>query len=223
MPVSPDELWSKVDEYLGRILVPEEEALHHALETSAAAGLPAIQVAPNQGAFLMLLARMIRARSILEIGTLGGYSTIWLARGLEPGGKLVTLEYEPRHATVAQANLDFAGLSDVVTVLTGRARDAMVRMIQEGAAPFDFIFIDGDKPALAEYFDLSLQLSHPGTVLVLDNVVREGNVLTPGHDANVDGVRRLFERMRDEPRITATALQTVGSKGHDGFAIAVVR
>ena len=221
--VHSDELWSKVDEYLGEMLVPEDDALRHALETSAAAGLPAIQVAPNQGAFLMLLARMIRARSILEIGTLGGYSTIWLARGLEPGGRLVTLEYEPRHAAVAQSNLDFAGLGDVAKILTGRARDAMLQMIRENSGPFDLIFIDADKPALTEYFELSLQLSHPGTVLVLDNVVREGAVLTPGSDANADGVRRLFDRMRDEPRITATALQTVGSKGHDGFAIAVVR
>jgi len=217
----PDQdLWADIDKYLGDTLVPEDEALTHALETSAATGLPAIQVAPNQGKFLMLLARLMRASAILEIGTLGGYSTIWLARGLEPGGKLITLEYDAKHAMVARANLEHAGLGSVVQIIQGPALETLSRLIQDRNS-FDLIFIDADKPALAEYFDLALRLSHKGSAIITDNVIREGAVLRPGADPNADGVRRLMERMRNEPRVSATALQTVGIKGHDGFAMAV--
>ena len=215
------DLWADMDAYLGEMLGSEDEALKHALETSASAGLPPIQVAPNQGKFLMLLARLMKARTILEIGTLGGYSTIWLARGLEPGGKLITLEYDAKHAMVARANVEYAGLGNIVQIIQGPALETLPRLIRDRNS-FDLIFIDADKPALSEYFDRALRLSHKGSAIITDNVIREGAVLRPGADPNADGVRRLMERMKNEPRVSATALQTVGIKGHDGFAMAVV-
>jgi predicted O-methyltransferase YrrM len=194
-----------------------------ALSDSAAAGLPPINVAPNQGKLLHLWARMVGARSILEIGTLGGYSTIWLARALPAGGRLVTLEAEPRHAEVAAANLDRAGVGDVVDIVVGPALDTLPVLASEGRGPFDLTFIDADKQHNADYFDWALQLARPGGVIVVDNVVRGGSVVDAGSDdPAVAGTRRLFDLVAAEPRVTATAVQTVGAKGHDGFLLAFV-
>jgi predicted O-methyltransferase YrrM len=212
-----------VDDYLSRTLVPDDAALAAALAASEAAGLPAIQVAPNQGRFLQLLARSLGARAILELGTLGGYSTLWLARGLAPGGRVVTLEAEPRHAEVARASFARAGLSDVISIRVGPALETLPKLVAEGAGPFDLVFIDADKPSLPDYFTWSLRLSRPGTVLVVDNVVRDGEVAEAGSaDPSVQGVRRMNALIASEPRVSATAIQTVGSKGYDGFAFVLV-
>ncbi|WP_437819122.1 O-methyltransferase [Sorangium sp. So ce1078] len=217
------EQWSAVDRYITDLLVQSDAALEAALEASAAAGLPPINVAPNQGKLLHLLARIHGARSILEIGTLGGYSTIWLARALPAGGRLITLESEPKHADVARANLERAGLADLVEVRLGRALDTLPRLAAEGRGPFDLIFIDADKPSNPDYFAWALKLSRRGSVIVIDNVVRRGAVVDPeSADPNVQGVRRLHELLAAERRVSATAIQTVGSKGYDGLAIALV-
>jgi len=217
------ELWTAVDQYISGLLVRSDPALDGALESSAAAGLPAINVAPNQGKLLHLLVRIHGARSILEIGTLGGYSTIWLARALPPGGKVVTLEADLKHAAVARANLARAHLAAVVDVRLGRALDTLPLIAQEGIGPFDFFFIDADKANIPHYFQWALDLSRPGSVIVVDNVVRKGAVLdASSDDPNVQGVRRFNELVAAERRVSATAIQTVGSKGYDGFAIAVV-
>jgi predicted O-methyltransferase YrrM len=216
-------LWTRVDDYLSRTLVPDDAVLAAALADSDAAGLPAIQVTPNQGRFLQLLARALGAGAILELGTLGGYSTLWLARGLAPGGRLVTLEAEPRHAEVARASFARAGLSDVISIRVGRALDTLPKLLAEGAGPFDLVFIDADKPSLPDYFQWSLRLARPGTVIVVDNVVRDGEVADDGSaDPSVQGVRRMNALIAAEPRVSATALQTVGSKGYDGFAFVLV-
>jgi predicted O-methyltransferase YrrM len=215
--------WSAVDSYFVDMLVPGDPALDAALAASAAAGLPAINVAPNQGKLLQLLARLVGARAILEIGTLGGYSTIWLARALPPGGRLITLEYDPNHAEVARANLANAGLSETVEVRVGRAVESLPLLAAEGHGPFDLIFIDADKPSNPDYFAWALKLSRPGSLIIIDNVVRNGAVIDPSSaDPNVQGVRRVTELIAAEPRVSATALQTVGSKGYDGLAIALV-
>ena len=217
------EKWSAVDQYLVDLLIPADSALDAALEASVAAGLPAINVAPNQGKLLQLFARMCGARRILEIGTLGGYSTIWLARALPPGGRLVTLEVDPRHAEVARANFARAGLADVIELRVGPAGVTLPQLVAAGEAPFDFVFIDADKRSTPDYFSWSLRLTHPGSVIVVDNVIREGAVLDAASaDASVQGVRRLIELIAAEPRVSATAIQTVGSKGYDGFVIAIV-
>ncbi|AUX31769.1 MULTISPECIES: O-methyltransferase [Sorangium] len=217
------EQWSAVDRYITDLLVPPDAALDAALEASAAAGLPPINVAPNQGKLLHLLARIHGARAILEIGTLGGYSTIWLARALPAGGRLITLESEPKHAEVARANLDRAGLADRVELRLGRALDTLPKLAAEGRGPFDLIFIDADKPSNPDYFAWALKLSRRGSVIVVDNVVRSGAVVDPeSADPNVQGVRRLYELLAAERRVSATAIQTVGAKGHDGLAIALV-
>ncbi|WP_437759334.1 O-methyltransferase [Sorangium sp. So ce1389] len=217
------ERWSAVDRYITDLLVPSDAALDAALGASAAADLPPINVAPNQGKLLHLLARIQGARSILEIGTLGGYSTIWLARALPAGGRLVTLELDPKHAEVARANIARAGLADVVELRLGRALDTLPALAAEGRGPFDFIFIDADKPSNPDYFAWALRLSRRGSVIVVDNVVRKGAVADPeSADPNVQGVQRLNELLAAEPRVSATAVQTVGSKGYDGFAIALV-
>jgi predicted O-methyltransferase YrrM len=190
---------------------------------STEAGLPAINVAPNQGKLLHLWARMVGARSILEVGTLGGYSTIWLARALPDGGRLISLEADARHAEVARANIARAGLQAVVEVRLGMALDTLPELAAEGREPFDFVFIDADKPNNAAYFDWALTLSRPGSIIVVDNVVRDGDVIDADSDSStVQGVRRLLERIAAEPRVSATAIQTVGAKGYDGFAIALV-
>jgi len=223
------ELWTAVDSYINDTFEKSDAALEAALAESAKAGLPAINVAPNQGKLLHLLTRAILlqgqpgAGAILEIGTLGGYSTIWLARALGPGGRIVTLEVNPRHAEVARANIARAGLGDRVELRLGPARDTLAQLVSERRGPFDLIFIDADKPSYADYFTLSLKLSRVGTVIVADNVIREGAVADPNNtDPWVQGIRRFNRRVADEPRVSATALQTVGSKKHDGFALIVV-
>jgi predicted O-methyltransferase YrrM len=198
--------------------------LDAALESNKAAGLPTIDVAPNQGKLIHLLARIQRAGRILEIGTLGGYSTIWLARGLPSDGKLITLEVEAKHAEVARANIERAGLSSVVQLRLGPALESLSQLHKEGAKPFDLIFIDADKENITAYLEQSLRLSRPGTVIVIDNVIRDGAVINPEDpDPRVQGVRRFFQKLAADPRLDATALQTVGSKGHDGFALAIVK
>jgi predicted O-methyltransferase YrrM len=215
--------WEPVDRYFTGLLSPSDPALEAALAASAAAGLPAINVSPNQGKLLQLLARAVGARAILEIGTLGGYSTIWLARALPAGGRLLTLEANPTHAEVARANIARAGLADVVEVRLGRALETLPVLAAEGAGPFDFSFIDANKEHNTEYFDWALRLSRPGSLIVVDNVVRGGHVIEATSDsADVRGVRRFLERLAAEPRVSATAMQTVGVKGYDGFAIALV-
>jgi predicted O-methyltransferase YrrM len=217
-----DALWTAVDAYIGDHLVNQDEALEEALEASEAAGLPAINVAPNQGKFLMMLAEAIGARAILEIGTLGGYSTIWLARGLVPGGRLITLELDRRCAEVARANIARAGLGGVVEIRVGRALDTLPGLAAE--APFDLIFIDADKPATPDYYQWAVKLSRPGSLIVVDNVVREGAILDPdSKDQHVRGIRRFFELAAADARVSGTALQTTGAKGHDGIAILRVR
>jgi predicted O-methyltransferase YrrM len=211
--------WERVDGYLGDLLVGEDAALDAALDANAAARLPAIDVSPLQGKLLHILARTAGARRILEIGTLGGYSTIWLARALPEDGRLVTLEAEARHAEVARANLARAGLADRVEVLTGRALDSLPAL----QGPFDFIFVDADKRGNPDYLAWALRLSRPGSVIAFDNVIRDGMVSDPSNsDPGVVGTRRLIEMLGAEPRLTATAIQTVGAKGWDGFAIAIV-
>jgi predicted O-methyltransferase YrrM len=217
------DLWKAVDEYLDDLLVPADPTLEATLLASANAGLPRGNVAPNQGKLLMLLARSVRARAILEFGTLGGYSTIWLARGLDAGGRLVTLEADSQYAAVARANIARAGLTDAVELRVGRALDSLTQLAAEGAGPFDLVFLDADKANNAAYFDWALRLSRPGTLIVADNVVRAGAVIDgASDDLSVKGVRQFLERLASDPRVIATALQTVGSKGHDGFAIALV-
>jgi predicted O-methyltransferase YrrM len=217
------ERWTAVDRYFTDLLVPPDSALDEALKASAAADLPAISVTPNLGKLLMILAQIHGARNILEIGTLGGYSTIWLARALPRGGRLITLEAEQKHAEIARANIDRAGLSDVVEVIVGKGLETLPKLAAKGAGPFDLIFIDADKPSNPDYFAWALKLSRPGSVIIIDNVVRDGAVIdAASEDASVQGVRRMNEIIAAERRVSATAIQTVGSKGYDGFAIARV-
>jgi predicted O-methyltransferase YrrM len=205
------------------LLVPPDQVLDAARQAAADAGLPPISVSPGQGQLLQVLARGLGARRILEIGTLGGYSTIWLARALPPGGRLISLEAEARHAEVARANLALAGLAAVAEVRLGRAQDTLPQLHAAGEGPFDLIFIDADKPGYPGYLDWSVRLSRPGSMIVADNVVRNGAVADPASpDADVQGVRRFIERLAAEPRVSATVIQTVGRKGYDGFALAVV-
>ena len=218
------ETWNAVDDYLTETLARPDPVLEAALRESEAAGLPAINVSPPQGKLLNLLARIQGARNILEVGTLGGYSAIWLARALPPGGgRLITLEVDATHAKVARANLALAGFANIAQVRLGRAIDTLPELEREGAGPFDFIFIDADKPSNPEYFVWALRLARRGTVIVVDNVVRGGAVANAASgDAAVQGVRRLNQMMATEPRVSATVIQTVGGKGYDGFAIALV-
>jgi predicted O-methyltransferase YrrM len=216
-------LWTDVDEYFAGLFLPADSALEETLDRSAAADLPPISVAPNQGKLLELLARMQRSRRILEIGTLGGYSTIWLARALPSDGHLVTLELEPLHAEVARKNVDQTGLGPIVDIRVGPATNSLQDLIDGDTEPFDFIFIDADKEGYPKYLELSLQLSRPGTVIVADNVVRDGEVAnSTSTDERVQGVRAFLEMAAATDRIEGTAIQTVGSKGYDGFALLVV-
>jgi predicted O-methyltransferase YrrM len=215
--------WTAVDRYIADLFVGSDPALDAALEASNAAGLPAINVSPNQGKLLMLMARSLGARKILEIGTLGGYSTIWLARALPGDGNLITLEYDPKHAEVARANIARAGFANVVEVRQGRAQDTLPKLVSENRGPFDFIFIDADKPGYSDYLAWSLKLSRPGTVIIADNVVRKGEIVDANSaDANVQGMRRFNALLAAEPRVNATEIQTVGSKGYDGFAYVLI-
>jgi predicted O-methyltransferase YrrM len=217
------EQWTAVDRYLSDLLIPSDQALEAALQASAAAGLPAINVSPTQGKLLHLLARLQGSRNILEIGTLGGYSTIWLARALPPGGRLVTLESDANHAAVARANIARAGLAEVVDLRLGPALETLPQLAAEGQAPFDLIFIDADKPSYPDYLAWAMRLSRHGSLIIADNVVRNGAVLDPASDdPRVQGTRRFNEMLAAEPRVSATAIQTVGSKGYDGFALALV-
>lgn len=215
--------WTAVDHYINDLLVPSDPALDAALQVSSAAGLPSIQVAPNQGKLLHLLARIQGAHRILEIGTLGGYSTIWLARALLPDGRVVTLEADPKHAEVARANITRAGLSDKVELRLGKALDTLPQLAAENRDPFDLIFIDADKFNIPEYFRWSLKLSRRGTIIIVDNVVRKGAVIEAENtDPDIQGLRRFNELLAVEPRVSATTIQTVGSKGYDGFTLALV-
>ena len=215
--------WTAVDRYISDLFVPPDPVLDEVLQASDAAGLPQFQVSPTQGMLLQLLAQALRARSILEIGTLGGYSTIWLARALPTGGKLITLEANRAYAQVAQANISHAGLDDRVELRLGRGVDTMGQLVAEGHRPFDLIFIDADKPSNPAYFKWSLRLSRPGTLIIADNIIRDGEVVNPGsHDPSVQGARRFHDLVAAEPRVTATAIQTVGSKGYDGFSLILV-
>ena len=217
------ELWTKADAYLAEQLIETDAALDAALAASREAGLPAIAVSPLQGKFLHLLARMQQPRRILEVGTLGGYSTIWLARALAPGGRLITLELQPHHAAVAQSNLQRAGVAANVEIRIGPALDALAQLSATNSAPFDFVFIDADKAGIPDYFEFAVKLSRPGAAIVVDNVVRAGNVADASStDPAVLGVRRFHEQLRWERRVTASTLQTVGLKGHDGFTLVLV-
>lgn len=214
--------WTAVDDYIARHLLGDDDALSAALINNRSRGLPSIDVSAAQGKMLYLLARMAGAKRILEVGTLGGFSTIWLARGLPPGGKVVTLEIDPTHAGVARANVERAGVGDQVDIRVGLAKDSLADMIDE--APFDFIFIDADKASNVDYVREAIRLGRPGTTIIVDNVVREGGVLDSGSkDEMIVGTRRLFEMLRHEERLDATAVQTVGTKGWDGFILAVLR
>ena len=217
------EEWTKVDEYYSSLFMPHDAVLEQALADSAAAGLPGINVAPNQGKLLFLMAKATGAQRILEIGTLGGYSTIWLARSLLPDGRLITLELNPKHAEVARKNITRAGLERVVEVRQGPALSSLEQLVSEQAGPFDLNFIDAHKPEYAEYFQWSLKLSRPGTLIIADNVVRNGAVADSAtKDELVLGIRRFNEAVGKEKRVSATALQTVGSKGYDGLVMALV-
>ncbi len=220
----PQDQWTAVDRYITETLVPPDDALDAALQASVDAGLPPIHVAANQGKLLSILAQSIGARAILEIGTLGGYSSIWLARSLPAGGRLITLEIDPEHARIARDNIARAGLSSVVDIRLGRAVDSLAKLAAEGEGPFDFVFIDADKPSNTDYFNWALKLTRPGSLIIIDNVIRNGAVIDAhSTDAAVQGVRKFNQALKAETRVTATALQTVGSKGYDGFAIALVK
>ena len=218
-----EEIWNDVDDYFATRLEHGDQALDDAIIASADAGLPAIAVTPLQGKLLAVLARIGNARRILEIGTLGGYSAIWMARALAEGGQLVTLELEPRHAAVAQRNIERAGLGDRVRIIVGPAAGSLMTLIADRVEPFDLIFIDADKQSSDVYFRAALELSHVGTAILIDNVVREGKVADTGtDDENVQGIQRMTDLIAAEPRVSATAIQTVGGKGYDGFVLAVV-
>ena len=218
-----EQQWTAVDSYIEKLFIAPDFALEAALDSSKAAGLPTINVSPAQGKLLNLLARVQGARSILELGTLGGYSTIWLARALPPDGRLISLEIDPRRAEVARANIARAELANLVEIRLGRAVDSLQQLLAEGHAPFDLIFIDADKPGYAEYLKWCLKLSRPGTLILADNVVRKGAVADPAStDENVQGIRKFNEALAAEKRVTTTVIQTVGVKGYDGLALILV-
>jgi predicted O-methyltransferase YrrM len=217
------DIWTEVDNYFAGSLVPPDPALDSAQQAAAAAEMPAISVSPTEGKLLQILATSVRARSILEIGTLGGYSTILLARGLAPGGRIVTLEKEPKHAGVARGNIARAGFADVVELRVGTALDLLDQLNAEARWSFDLVFIDADKQNIPAYFEWALRLSHSGSLIMVDNVVRDGAVIdASSDDPDTQGVRRFFDGLSNDSRVTATAIQTVGLKGYDGFALAVV-
>ena len=224
MATVPEPTWVEFDEYTASRMLPYDDALSSALRASQKANLPSIQVSPAQGKLLHILARSVHAKRILEIGTLGGYSTIWLAQALPPGGRMVSLEIDPRHREVAESNLERAGLADRAEVRLGPAVDLLKEMVAGKEPSFDFVFIDANKDAYSEYLDLAVHLAHPGTLIVIDNVVR-GGAVADAHtrDPLALGVRRMNDRIAAEPRLTATTVQTVGVKGYDGFTIALVQ
>jgi predicted O-methyltransferase YrrM len=218
-----EQQWSAVDDYINDLVVRPDEALDRALTATADAGMPAIAVSAAQGKLLHLIARMISAQRVLEIGTLGGYSTIWMARALPPGGRIISLELNPEHAAVASANLEHAGLGVSAEVRVGAALATLPALAAENPEPFDLVFIDADKANIPEYFEWGLKLSRPGGVVIVDNVIRNGAVLdSSGRDPSVAGVRRLNDLLASRPDLEATTIQTVGSKGYDGFTLAMV-
>jgi predicted O-methyltransferase YrrM len=217
------DIWEAVDNYFDEMLIPHDSTLDDALATAAAANLPAIQVSSVQGKFLHLLARIMGARNILEIGTLGGYSTIWMARALPEGGRLITLEADLKHAEVARKNFARAGVESKVELRLGKALDTLPQVAGDGRGPFDMFFIDANKSNMPEYFEWSLKLARKGSVIIADNVVREGAVLDgKSKDADIQGIRRFLEMVGKEKRVSGTALQTVSTKNHDGFALVLV-
>jgi predicted O-methyltransferase YrrM len=216
-------MWESVDKYLDKMLIPQDSALEEALAAAAAAKLPAIQVSSVQGKLLHLLARTMGARNILEIGTLGGYSTIWMARALPEGGRVITLEADPKHAEVARKNFARAGVENKVELRLGKALDTLPQVAAEGLGPFDMFFIDANKSNMPEYFEWSLKLARKGSMIIADNVVREGAVLdAKTKDADIQGIRRFLEMVGKEKRVSGTALQTVSTKSYDGFALILV-
>ena len=218
------ERWTEVDHYIDDLFVLSDPILESALQASVDAGLPPIQVTPSQGKLLAILSQSIQAKSILEIGALGGYSTIWLARSLTKGGRLITLEVDPKHANVARANLKQAGLDGTAELILAPALETLPKLVEEGVGPFDLVFIDADKPNTAAYFEWALKLTHPGSLIITDNMIRNGEVVNPeSTDASVLGARQFNAVLAGEPKVTATMVQTVGSKGYDGFAIALVK
>jgi len=221
--LTKNRIWTDVDNYFGDLLAPVDSHLEAAWRANRDADLPAIEVSRLQGKLLQVLVQMVQARRVLEIGLLGGYSTMWMARGLPEGGRIVTLEFNPRHAEVARKNLEKAGLLDRVEIRVGRALDILPVLHRSGAGPFDLIFIDADKPSNPQYLEWALKLGRPGTAIVVDNVVRDGKVTdAKSADGDVVGTRRMTELMAAEPRLSATVVQNVGVKGYDGFALAVM-
>jgi len=217
------DVWKSVEQYFDNVLVMQDSALKDGLAAAETAKLPAIQVSSGQGKFLQLLARILGARNILEIGTLGGYSTIWMARALPEGGRIITLEADPKHADVAQKNFARAGVETKVELRLGKALDTLPQIASEGRGPFDMFFIDANKSNMPEYFEWSLKLARTGSVIIADNVVREGAVLDANSkDADIQGIRRFLEMVGKEKRVSGTALQTVSSKSYDGFALVLV-
>jgi predicted O-methyltransferase YrrM len=217
------ELWTAVDQYINNIAIGRDAALEAASEAAVAAQLPPISVTPAHGKLLHLMARAQSARRILEIGTLAGYSTIWLARAVPPGGRVVTLEANAMHADIARANLTRAGVADRVDIRLGKALETLPQLAVEKQDPYDFVFIDADRMNLTEYFDWAVKLAHAGSVIIVDNVVRKGGVIdASSEDPNIKGVRRFAERLLSDSRVTATIVQTVSAKGYDGFAMALV-
>ncbi len=217
------ELWTAVDTYIKEKMVPEDAVLREAVNNATDAGLPVIAVSPTQGKLLHLLAKMCGARKILEIGTLGGYSTLWLARALPARGKIITLELDPKHARVARKNFELAGYSSVIELRLGSALELLPKLAAEAVGPFDLIFIDADKGNIPFYFEWALKLAHPGTAIVVDNIIRDGQVIdAKNEDPSVKGVRRFNDLLEGESRVSATEIQTVGEKGYDGFALLVV-
>ena len=217
------EVWEAVDKFLDKMMIPHDSALEDALAAAAAAKLPAIQVSSVQGKFLQLLARILGARNVLEIGTLGGYSTLWMARALPEGGRIITLEADPKHADVAKKNFARAGVESKVELRLGKALDTLPQVAADGLGPFDLFFIDANKSNMPEYFEWSLKLARQGSVIIADNVVREGAVLdAKSKDADIQGIRRFLEMVGKEKRVSGTALQTVSTKSYDGFALVLV-
>jgi predicted O-methyltransferase YrrM len=216
------ETWADVDRYITDTLVPQDEVLTEAVRASEAAGLPSIAVSASQGKLLHIIARAMGVRSALEIGTLGGYSTIWIARALLGGGRMITLEADPKHAEVARANIARAGFAEIVDVRLGKALDTLPKIQAEGKGPFDLVFIDADKPSIPQYYEWALKLTRPGSLIVVDNVVRDGGLIDPNGDEAVQGVRKLHEILAKDSRVSATTIQTVGAKGYDGVTFALV-
>ncbi|MBZ5492908.1 MAG: O-methyltransferase [Acidobacteriia bacterium] len=217
------DIWTTVDTYIADLFIATDFALEAALDSSKAAGLPTINVSPAQGKLLHMLARVQRASKILELGTLGGYSTIWLGRALQPEGRLISLEIDPKRAEIARANIARAELANVVEIRVGAATDSLQKLLSEGRGPFDLIFIDADKPGYADYLQWCLKLSRPGTLILADNVIRKGAVADPAStDENVQGIRKFNEALAAEKRVTTTVIQTVGCKGYDGLAVILV-